>query len=221
MKRAAASLHYSVKGRKHMKRSITSTALALLLVSLAAPAAFAICTQGGQCNIGGCGGMYQYLYNIDFSETCSPVVWTKNNGGAATIVKQSGQAMCNGFFTSYVQMNENDGNYSRVKQRVTIPSNEIRTHWSAGWNISTTDPNQDAANELYVQFYDLTTGTVLGTSGTYYGDGVDPDCRMDILSLGSRNLAGHTIEVTIVAYIDPQYSNTHFFLTNVQLDATF
>jgi len=196
---------------------------ALLLVSLAAPAAFAVCTQGGQCNVGGCAGMYQYLYNIDFSQTClpDPAVWTKNNGAAATFVKSGGTGMCGGYFQSYVQMNPNAGNYSRVKQRVTIPSNETRTHWTAGWNISTTDPNHDPANELYVQFYDLTTGTVLGTSATYYGDGVDPDCRVDTLSLGTRNLAGHTIEVTIVAYIDPQYSDTHFYLTNIQLDGNF
>lgn len=203
-----------------MKRIFQSTVLALLVVSFAAPAAFAACTQGGQCAPFGC-TLMQYLYNIDFSETCSPVVWTKNAGGAATIVKSGGTAMCGGYFPSYVQMNANGGNASIVTQRVTIPSTETRTHWTAGWNISMTDPHHDSYDQLYVRFYDVTAMTTLGTSTTYYGNGTDPNCRMDTLSLGTRNLAGHTIEVTINALIDGFYPDTHFFLTNVQLDASF
>lgn len=204
-----------------MKRISCLAVLALIAVSLTAPAAFAACTQGGQCSgFGGCTS-YQYLYNYDFSETCSPVKWTKNNIGAATIVKSSGMNMCGGFFQSYVQMNSNNGLASIVKQTVVIPSDETRTHWSAGWNISTTDPYHDSANELYVQFYDVTASTVLGTSPMYYGSDTDPNCRADTLSLGTHNLAGHTIEVRIHALIDSIYPDTHFFLTNVQFDGSF
>lgn len=204
-----------------MKRTLNTVLfVALITAQLIGPSAFAACTQGGQCQAFGC-TLMQYLYNIDFSETCSPVVWTKNNGAAATIVKSGGTAMCGGFFQSYVQMNGNSGNYSKVVQTVTIPAGETRTHWTGGWNISTDDPHNDVADQMYVQFYDKTTLSILGTSPMYYGNGVDPNCRLDTLSLGTHNLAGHQIEVSIVALIDPTYTDTHFYVTNVQLDGTF
>jgi hypothetical protein len=199
-----------------MKKTFYSIVFAAILVSLSgAPDALAACTQGGQCSGGTC---VQYLYNIGFNQTCTPQVWMKNNMGAATFVKSGGTAMCGGFFSSYAQMNYNNGNFSVVTQSVTIPSTETRTTWTAGWNISVTDPHADAGDELYVEFYDSTANTTLGTSSSYLGSGADPNCRLDTLSLGTHNLAGHTIIVTIHAFVD--YTDTHFFITNVQLDAS-
>jgi hypothetical protein len=200
-----------------MKRIVNSLLFAMLIAVLAVPETFAACTQGGQCNVGGCVGI-QFLYNYDFSETCSPIVWNRNNVGAVTIVKSGGLEMCNGYFQSYARMNYNNGSRSKVWQTVTIPADEFFTHWTAAWNISITDPNHDSWNEVHLTFYDVTAGTTIGTSQYYYGDSVDPDCRRDILSLGTRNLAGHTIQVEINASVN--YTNTHFYVTNVSLSAS-
>ncbi len=202
-----------------MKRTFNSLILtALLATQLIAPNAFAACTQGGQCNIGGCTAV-QYLYDYDFSETCSPIVWFKNNAGSSTIVKSGGTEMCDGYFQSYVRMNYNNGSSSKIWQTVTIPSNETRTHWLAAWNISIDDPHQDSDNDVYVRVTDVTTSTLIGQSQIYYGDTVDPDCRLDILSLGTRDLAGHTIQLEITSHVS--YSDTHFYLTNVSLVGSF
>lgn len=202
-----------------MKRTFNSLILvALLATQLITPNAFAACTQGGQCNIGGCTAM-QYLYNYDFSETCSPVVWFKNTAGSSTIVKSGGTEMCGGYFGSYVRMNYNNLSTSKIWQTVAIPSTETRTHWLAAWNISIDDPHQDSQNTLFVRVTDVTTSTIIGQSSVYYGDTTDPDCRLDILSLGTRNLAGHTIQVEIVGYVT--YTDTHFYLTNVSLVSSF
>lgn len=201
-----------------MKRTFNSLILVALLAQLIAPNAFAACTQGGQCNVGGCTSM-QYLYNYDFSETCTPGVWFKNNAGSSTIVKSGGLEMCGGFFQSYVRMNYNSGSLSKIWQTVTIPSNETRTHWLSGWNISISDPHQDSQNEVYLRVTDVTTGLLIGQSQIYYGDTTDPNCRRDSMSLGTRNLAGHTIQVEITAYVS--YTDTHFYLTNVSLNGSF
>lgn len=197
-----------------MKRMLQSLIFATLIAVLAVPDTIAACTQGGQCNVGGCTA-YQFLYDYDFSETCSPSPWFRNNVGAVTIVKSGGMEMCGGFFQAYARMNYNNGSRSKIWQTVAIPAGETRTHWLGAWNISIDDPNQDPGNEVYVSYYDVTTSSYLGTSPTYYGDMTDPNCRRDTLSLGTHNLAGHTIQVEINASV--AYTNTHFYLTNVSL----
>jgi hypothetical protein len=198
-----------------MKRTLNSLILAALLSQLIVPNAFAACTQGGQCGVQGSCTSYQYLYDYNFAETCTPLPWVKNSTAAATFVTSSGPDMCSGFFQSYVQINYNNGGQSEVYQDTTIASNEWRTHWTAGWNISINDPNQNSTNSLLIRVWDMTANTLLGQSSFYYGDDVDPNCRADALSLGTHNLAGHVIRVEMIAYI--VNSNTHFYLTNVGL----
>jgi len=201
-----------------MKRTLNSLILAALLSQLIVPNAFAACTQGGQCGVQGSCNSYQYLYDYNFAETCSPLPWLRYSTPAATFVTSNGPDMCNGFYQSYVQLNYNSGQPSEISQDTTIASNESRTHWTAGWNISITDPNQDSTNSLVIQVWDMTANTLLGQSNFYYGDDVDPDCRADVLSLGTHNLAGHVIRVAIIGNI--YYTNTHFYLTNVGLYAS-
>jgi hypothetical protein len=211
--RLAVNLSQKEKVSISMKRIFYSLVFSLLIVTLAVPSAFATCTQGAQCwGFGGCTSI-QYLYNIDFSEGCA---WSRTSTSAVTIVTSGGTEMS--VFGSYAKLNYNGGSASQVWQDVDIPSTETRTHWIAGYNIKVTDPNFSSTNQLYVQVYDATAFSVLATSTIYYGNGTDPDGRMDTLTIpGTHNLAGHTIEVLVHAVATS--SNTHFYVTGIQLDA--
>jgi hypothetical protein len=196
-----------------IKRLSYSLTLALLIVSLIVPNTFATCTQGDQCGLFGTCAGYQYLYNIDFSQGCA---WSQTSTSAVNFVTSGGTEM--GSFSSYAKLNYNNGSGSDAWQDVTIPSTETHTHWVAGWNIKITDPHASSLNTLYVQVYDATAFNYLATSTTYYGSGTDPDGRLDILTIpGTHDLHGHTIEVDIHAVSN--FSDTHFYLTNVQLYA--
>jgi hypothetical protein len=196
-----------------VKRNFNTLTLVLLLVTLIAPNTFATCTQGGQCGLfGGCSST-QYLYNIDFSQGCA---WSQTSTSAVNFVTSGGTEM--DFFTSYAKLNYNNGSASDAWQDITIPTTETRTHWGGGWNIKITDPHSSSLNTLYVQVYDATAFNTLFTSTTYYGSGTDPDGRLDTITIpGTHDLRGHTIEVDIHAV--SSFSDTHFYLTNVQFDA--
>lgn len=197
-----------------MKRTLNTVLfIALITAQLIGPSAFAACTQGGQCNVGGCTGAQQ-LYDVDFSESCTPFPWVYTSG-PVTIVKSGGTEMCGGYFQSYAKLNYNSGSATKVWQYVSVPWNETRTTWTAAWNVSFTDPNHSATNDAYVRVYDADTGTLLGQSQVYYGDGTDPNCRRDIINLGSHDFHGHTLKVEITAHIN--YTDTHYFFTNVNL----
>ncbi len=191
-----------------MKKTLFTFLLAVLVCTTAVPSAFATCQQGGICHFGGCTS-YDYAYNGGFTEAnCG---WSFYNGA---IWNTSGNTMCSYVADHYARFTKNGTQTNPlVRQYVTIPGTETKTHWAASWNIEVLDPNVSASNTLTISVVDTTTSTTVG-SMTYYGNGTNPDCRQDSF-FWTGTFSNHTFEIRMQGSV--QNTNTDFRVTNVQL----
>jgi len=184
-----------------MKNTLATLLFAVLIAGLAAPPTFA-------CSTTSCGtACTEYLLNTDFSQGCG---WTYYG----LVGQASGSEMCN-VYSTYAKFGYNGVANPELYQSVTIPSTTNDSRWLVGYNIEVNDPHLSTSNYIGVWVYDQTASTYLYSGPLFYGTD-DPSCKF-YYGNWSGSLAGHTLIVGASGRVN--YSDTHFYITNLVLDS--
>jgi hypothetical protein len=193
-----------------MKKLLLHASVLAILTSLPTSTVFA-CSQEGQCTgFGGC-NFTQYLYNIDFSQGCA---W--GYSGAVSATTSGGTKMCN-LFPSYLELGSNAFAQNFAWQFITIPTTQIGTSWTLGFNLKTQpSASTRGADTFLVRVYDVTTATDLVITPIYSATS-SPSCLLFTTSF-TGDLHGHQLEVILIANVI--HADARFYITNVQLDGS-